>query len=229
MLNTQNYSSALLYNSTAFLNFLKDFFTYHPCFLCGEIHEFHIHGQVTRLIRDNQTYANTAITIYICYCPDNKNTGKQYTKRILPPFVIPECNITLENCLNMASHAAKRTLDIDKACELLGTFCERTVRRHFNQLNDVFRQTISWITTWLVEYPLVAFMPSKRPGKTLYEDLLEVYQALLSARGKLQGMVHNPPELIRLPAYILVLTKARTDSILSFDLVCLINILFDTS
>jgi len=229
MLKTQSCSSALLYNSADFLIFLKDFFSKHPCFLCGEIHEFHNHGQVTRLIRDNQTYANTAITIYICYCPDNKNKGKQYTKRILPPFVIPECNITLENCLKMAEQNRSGSLNIDKACELLGTCCERTVRRHFNQLHDVFRQTISWILAWLAEYPLVGFLPGNRPGKTLYEDLLEAYQALLSARGKLQGMIRNPPELIRLPAYILVLTKTRTDSILPFDLVCLINVLFDTS
>jgi hypothetical protein len=219
--------SALLYNSAIFLDFLKDFFTYHPCLLCGQVHEFHNHGQVTRFIRDNRSYTNIAINIFVSCCPNNKSTGKQYTKRILPPFLIPECNITLENCLKMAD--GKGNLDIDDACEILGTVCERTVRRHSRQLKKVLQLTINWITTWLAEYPLVAFLPGKKPGKTLYEDLLDTYQALLSANQKMRGTIARPPAIIWLPSYILVLTKARTASLLSSDLVCLINILFDTS
>jgi hypothetical protein len=227
MHNTENSSSASLYNSADFLNFLKDFFSNHPCFLCGKTHEFHNHGKVIRFIRNNQTYANTAIFIFVAYCPDSKKRGNQYTKRILPPFLIPECNITLENCLKMVKEGRK--VNIDRACELLGTYCERTVRRHFRQLNQVLQQTIGWTMSWLAGFPLVACLPVSKPGKTLYEELLDMYQALLSARQKITGYCSENPAIIQLPAYIFVLTKARNTCSIPLDLVCLMKVLFDTS
>jgi hypothetical protein len=221
--------SALLYNSAEFLGFLKDFFRRHPCFLCGKIHDFHIHGKVIRLIRDNRTYLNIPLCIFVAYCPESKKQGKQYTKRILPPFIIPECNITLENCLKMAEQSRSGPLNIDQACELLGTVCERTVRKHYRQLEQVLKLTISWAMAWLAEFPLVASLPSTRPGKTLYENLQDMYRALLCAKQKTTGIHTTTPAVIRLPAYVLILTKVRNPGSVPLNLVCLINVLFDTS
>ena len=164
----------LQYNSAEFLEFLKVFFSKHPCLLCGKVHKFYNHGQIVRLIRDNQTYTNRAITIFVACCPNNKKTGKQFTKRILPPFVIPESNITLENCLLMFEEHQETSFSYDLACQILGTYCERTVRRHYLQLTKVLEQTISWALAWLASHPLIAVLPGRDPGATVYETLLKI-------------------------------------------------------
>lgn len=130
----------------------------------------------------------------------------------------------------MAEEDKTGSLNIDRACELLGTICERTVRRHYRQLEQVLQMTISWTMAWLAEFPLVAYLPSTRPGKTLYEYLLDMYRALLSANQKIGGTsIRAAAGIIRLPAYVFVLTKARNPCSIPLDLACLIKVLFDTS
>ena len=60
------------------------------------------------------------------------NRGKKkYTKRILPVFVIPGCNITLENVLlYLRRHAEGETIDYEEASYLFGSYDNRTIRRH---------------------------------------------------------------------------------------------------
>ena len=99
--------------------------------LCGQVHELHIHGYVRRLVRSNATHTNKAILICVIICFAAKGTGKQYTKRMLPPFVTPECNIGLDNAFEMYRAMPDGRICYDRASELLGTFCVKTMRRHY--------------------------------------------------------------------------------------------------
>ncbi len=69
-----------------------------PCLLCGQIHRLRVHAKLVRKIRTGDE-KNTVILIISIYCIIAEKRGLQYTKRILPPFVIPECNIILEYVL----------------------------------------------------------------------------------------------------------------------------------
>ena len=66
-----------------------------PCLLCGSRHEPRIHARCGRLVRcaDGR---NHELVIVSLICAEAKRQGKQYTKRMLPWFVIPECNIRLD-------------------------------------------------------------------------------------------------------------------------------------
>ena len=66
-----------------------------PCLLCGSRHEPRIHARCERLVRcaDGR---NHELVIVSLICAEAKRQGKQYTKRMLPWFVIPECNIRLD-------------------------------------------------------------------------------------------------------------------------------------
>ena len=80
--------------------------------LCGEIHAVRIHAVLMRKIR-NRDFENVEIGVFSIVCGRAKEQGKQYTKRILPPFVIPECNITLENVLEQIVGPVRDEFDVE--------------------------------------------------------------------------------------------------------------------
>lgn len=101
-----------------------------PCPLCGEKHEVRVHAVLVRKIRTEEE-ENTEILIVSIYCRRARESGRQYTKRILPVFVIPGCNITLENVLlYLRRHAEGEKIDYEEASYLLGSYDNRTIRRH---------------------------------------------------------------------------------------------------
>ena len=101
-----------------------------PCVLCGERHEVRVHAVLGRKIRTEEE-RNTEILIVSIYCERARECGRQYTKRILPVFVIPGCNITLENVLlYLRRHAEGETIDYEEASYLFGSYDNRTIRRH---------------------------------------------------------------------------------------------------
>ena len=101
-----------------------------PCVLCGERHEVRVHAVLGRKIRTEEE-ENTEILIVSIYCERAHEGGRQYTKRILPVFVIPGCNITLENVLRYVSqHSESEGIDYEEASYLLGSYDNRTIRRH---------------------------------------------------------------------------------------------------
>jgi hypothetical protein len=89
-----------------------------------------IHAVLGRKIRTEEE-KNTEILIVSIYCERARARGRQYTKRILPVFVIPGCNITLENVLlYLGRHAEGEAIDYEEASYLLGSYDNRTIRRH---------------------------------------------------------------------------------------------------
>ena len=101
-----------------------------PCLLCGERHGVRVHAVLVRKIRTEEE-RNTEILIVSIYCERAREAGRQYTKRILPVFVIPGCNITLENVLlYLRRHTEGEQIDYEEAAYLLGSYDNRTIRRH---------------------------------------------------------------------------------------------------
>ena len=89
-----------------------------------------IHALLARKIRTGEE-ENTEILVVSIYCERARNGGGQYTKRILPAFVIPRCNITLENVLCYVSqHTESEEIDYEEASYFLGSYDSRTIRRH---------------------------------------------------------------------------------------------------
>lgn len=202
----------------------------HPCPLCGTIHKLSIHAIVQRLIRNNQTYTNEIIDIIVIICHDSKTAGKQYTKRILPPFIIPECNITLENSFELIeTYPQKSLLDIDHACQILGTDCERTVRRHYELVTEYINKSSTLLTFWLAQHPMTSQFPVSNPSDSSMAFFMTIYECLIAAEVKQHGDVIEAPAPLIFPGYLMGMQKLRKPLKTPSNLYAIIRWYFDTS
>jgi len=92
-------TTAESYNLQEFLQELIDRYRHAPCVLCGEVHALQVHCYPERKIRDPKEGTNQSILIVSIICEGAKQLGRQYTKRMLPEFVVPECNIRHDRVL----------------------------------------------------------------------------------------------------------------------------------
>ena len=159
------------YNWQDFRIILITFFSYCACPLCGQIHEVKFHAYLARLVRSNKDGENKKITIVVIFCKTAKNRGNQYTKRILPPFVIPECNITLANVLECIRRYPAGSFEYKVVSKLLGTVCMRTIRRHLKQAQAFIEQTNLYVSEFLSAIPSFGSLPEQRPGESGYGNL----------------------------------------------------------
>jgi hypothetical protein len=109
---------ASTYKTDPFVTFLRRYFKENVCLLCGRMHRLYIHGYVGRLVRNAATFENDEIVICVIICPTARHEGRQYTKSLVPPFVIPECNISLENVLQLNKAMPDGRIDYKKASRL---------------------------------------------------------------------------------------------------------------
>ena len=77
---------------------------------------------------------NHELVIVSLICSEAKRQGKQYTKRMLPWFVIPECNIRLDLVVKLLrlverDPGAGMRLAHEQADAVIGSASERTIAR----------------------------------------------------------------------------------------------------
>jgi hypothetical protein len=101
-----------------------------PCPLCGDVHGLRIHALLWRKVRSPEEGENVEITIISIVCVRAKEAGKQYSKRILPPFVIPYCQIGREGVLAYLGRFPDGRIVYRIGNELLGARDIRTIRHH---------------------------------------------------------------------------------------------------
>jgi hypothetical protein len=162
---------ASTYKTTTFLVFLREYFENNPCLLCGRIHRLYIHCYVGRLIRNADTEENEEIVICVIICHNAKAVGTQYTKRMLPPFVTPECNITLENAVRMFEAMPGGRIYYSIAATLLGTVSRRTIQRHYRMIIAYTEAAVLLLAEYLVR--IAPFISP--PGQPPYEQLLTLF------------------------------------------------------
>ena len=129
-----------------------------------------IHVYLPRFILDRDEHY-VEITIFAIYCVRAKKQGKQYTKRILPPFVIPECNISFTNVLTYIHTHPDGTVNYDDAAHILGTYDERTIKKHIKLGWKIIQKTIIQSLEFLAIRPSYTSIPEKKPGQNLLEYL----------------------------------------------------------
>jgi hypothetical protein len=222
---------ASTYKTDPFVVFLREYFKENICLLCAEIHRLYIHGYVGRLVRNAATYENDEIVVCVIICHTAQHAGKQYTKRILPPFVTPECNISLENAVEMYRSMPDGRIKYDSVSELLGTVCAKTVRRHYLMILSFTKITVSLLAEYLaLTAPFVS-----HPGQLPYEDLFMLFmtmmQAVCDAEVKRSGTHHNlpPPTLYLHPVYVSKKARSPLTGKKPLNLSSGIHFYFDTS
>lgn len=166
----------------------------HPCLLCGCVHEVRIHAWCERLVRcvDGR---NHRLLILSCICEEARRQGKQYTKRLLPWFVIPECNIRLDLVVNLLKLVARHPqgpeagikLAYERAAGVIGSCCERTLARHLGWVRDLIAASVLEASELLAELAPFAALPEVRAGGSGLAELHRYLVALALARRRAQG------------------------------------------
>lgn len=201
---------ASTYTTTHFVSILRDYYEKNACRLCCQVHRLYIHDYVGRFVRDSSTYKNVEIVVCVIICHNAKRDGKQYTKRMLPPFVTPECNISLENDLRMYEAMPDGRVDYGFASELLGTICEKTIHRHYQMVVIFIEMAVSLLARYLVQVAAFLSLPGEPPYEDLHELFMQLTRAVRDAEVKRSGKHHDlpPPTLYVHPVY--VFNKSRT-------------------
>ena len=191
----------------------------------------HIHDYVGRLVRNASTLENDEIVVCVIICHVAKRAGKQYTKRILPMFVIPECNIGLENVLEMYRAMPDGRIDYDCASKLLGTVCEKTMRRHYLMVVAYTEAAVSLLAEYLALTAPFLSQPGQPPYEDLYAFFVLMMQAVCDSEVKRSGKQHAlpPPTLFLHPVYVFYKSRSPWASEKPLNLVSGIRFYFDTS
>jgi hypothetical protein len=156
-----SYCSLNTYQWQEFIKLLIEVFIYIPCLLCGEIHVLKIHALLWRKIRSPEEAANTDIIIIAIICRIAKKKGSQYTKRLLPPFLIPYCVISREAVVEYLCRFPDGTLHSRIASEMLGTVDTRTIHRHLHLALMEIKAATLLITRFFSEIPSLASVPDR--------------------------------------------------------------------
>ncbi len=127
------------------------------------------------------------ILIISIYCIKAKKRGLQYTKRILPPFVIPECNIILEYVLKYIAFYPDGSIDYEAAGIILGTLDNRTIHRHIELARKMIASTNLHLCEVFSSLSSYAHLPEEKTGEGEYAYLTllvnEANQAVIRIRG----------------------------------------------
>ena len=186
-----------------FVLLLIEMFLDVPCLLCGEIHKLHIHAKLARKVRSAETQLNITITIVAIICRKAKKSGKQYTKRILPPFVIPYCLIRRDYVWAYLSlYPAGGRLHAQIASEMLGTVDLRTMRWLIQQAREEITEVALTLTEFLSAIPSYATLPDRKVGEPDLKYLCAVAEEIDQAAERVRGgnAVKIPP-LVYLHAF----------------------------
>jgi hypothetical protein len=226
-----DYFQASTYTTSSFVTFLRGYFKENICLLCAGIHRLYIHDYVGRLVRNAATCENEEIVVCVIICHVAKRAGKQYTKRMLPPFVISECNISLENVFEMYKAMPDGRIDYDSASKLLGTVCVKTMRRHYLMVVAYTGAAVSFLAEYLALTAPFLSQPGQPPYEDLFILLALMIRAVCDSEVKRSGKQHTlpPPTLFLHPVYVFEKSRTAAKGKKPLNLVSGIRFYFDTS
>ncbi len=114
---------------------------------------------------------NTEIFIFSIYCIRAKKKDWQYTKRILPLFVIPEGNITLASVWRYITVYPDGSIHYEEAGFILGSYDDRTIRKHILLGWRMIEKANLSLTEFLSALSGYAQVPELKAGESAYAHL----------------------------------------------------------
>ena len=76
--------------------------------------------------------------IHVCYCARAKALGRQYTKQLLPDFLIPYARMKLDKVIE-ADREKENGRTLEECCRIIGCIDLRTVRIHLKRLEEAVK------------------------------------------------------------------------------------------
>jgi hypothetical protein len=187
-----------------------------------------IHAYLPRKILTSDEIMIT-IFIFSIYCIRAKKQGKQYTKRILPPFVIPECNISFTNVLAYLSRYPDGTINYDDAAYILGTYDERIIKKHIKRGREIIKKTIIKSLTLITTFLGYTSIRKRKPGKDLFNYLEELTDEIHLGRIRMGIKALHKPEKKLYLHMVYWFKKSRNPIICTLNRVFINLHFYDTS
>ena len=199
-----------------------------PCLLCGEIHELEIHSYPERKIRLPVECRKEVVIIIVILCLKAKSLKKQYTKRILLPFIIPYCVIRRDLVLDCIRKHQDGVMNRQQGMEEMGALDKRTVRRHLGEAKQLTGDAGMTAAGLLASKPSFAAIPERglTEGPLSYLEAMgkELTRAAQRAKG---AAAFTIPALLLL--HIQGVWKRHRGTILSMAFVIGAIVFHDTS
>ncbi|MFW6364171.1 MAG: hypothetical protein ACOC0D_10030 [Spirochaeta sp.] len=131
----------------------------------------------------NQDNTRVWIQVIVVKCAQAQAAGRQYTKRLLPDFLIPYSPVRLDRVLE-AEHARRENSASLADCSfIMGCIELRTVRTHLNRLRAAATAVALQLSEYLAHIPQYAHLPEPQPGQCTVARLHTVYHRTIEAAG----------------------------------------------
>ena len=144
--------------------------------MCGEVHELRIHGYPGRCVRNRERQYNERIRVVVIRCENARAAGKQYTKRVLPDFLIPGCVIRLDH-VEQAYKERRRGAGNEQLCRILGCIDDRTVRGHLRRYGEAIEAVTLRLAEKRAMTPELGELPGSTPETSAVERLEDLWRA----------------------------------------------------
>ena len=187
-----------------------------------------IHCYCKRLVRCADG-SNHQFLIAVIICEQAREAGAQYTKRMLPWFVIPECNIRLDLVLELRKKHPTAGSARDHAYAVIGSACERTIARHLLWVDDNIAAMLLEVNEWVAELAPFTALPPVRVGEKALAQLRRSVAALEKARQAALTAIGVAFTVIGCVHLAYVAERARSPPPISLSLVFRGGCWFDTT
>jgi hypothetical protein len=146
-----------------------------------------VHAVLLRKVRSAEQGENVEVTIISIVCGTAKGAGKQYTKRILPPFLIPHCQISREGVMGYLGRICDGRVEYAIGVRMLGARDIRTIRRHLALGLATIAAAALELASLLSGLPAHATLPDRQlnesPGQYLQQLAGQMDRAARRAGG----------------------------------------------
>jgi hypothetical protein len=140
-----------------------------------------------RKVRSPEEGENVEVTIISIVCLKAKESGKQYTKRLLPPFLIPYCQISRHGVMGYLGRFCDGRVEYAIGVRMLGARDIRTIRRHIALGLATIAAAGIELARLLSGLPAHAALPepqiNQSPGQCLQELSQQMHVAARRAGG----------------------------------------------
>ena len=223
------YCSLNNYDVQAFSVLIIQIFKVTPCLLCGEVHALSIHAYLWRQVHSAEEGSTIVICIIAIICRRAKKQGKQYTKRILPPFLIPYSIVSRESLVAYLRRFPDGTLHAEIAFQVVGLLDIRTIRRHLKDTVALIKKAGLRITRFLSTIPNLAEVPDRGGAESPVEYLDKAAQEMDRATARRWGgSAATIPSLVYMHA-VDVYARARKPLVPPLSVVLRAVVFHDTS
>ena len=124
-------------------------------------------------------------------CEKAKAAGTQYTKRLLPDWLIPYSPVRLDSLLLAEKSRREQHTSLEECCEIIGCQEPRTVAKHLARLSSEALSAALKIAREIAHVPQLSPLPAVTPEVAPIPRLTIYHQSLRQvwrAAGNLHGM-----------------------------------------